>query len=33
VLKEIRSGITNEEVQRLTEPRLIIEGEPKAMDF
>jgi 3-oxoacid CoA-transferase B subunit len=33
VLKELRSGVTVEEVQRLTEPRLIIEGEPKAMDF
>src|SRR5215467_13777405 len=33
VLKELRSGVTVEEVQRLTEPRLIVEGEPKAMDF
>ena len=33
VLKELRFGVTVEEVQRLTEPRLIIEGEPKAMDF
>ena len=33
VLKELRQGITIEEVQRLTEPRLIIEGEPKPMEF
>jgi 3-oxoacid CoA-transferase B subunit len=33
VLKELRPGITIEEVQRLTEPRLIIEGEPKPMEF
>src|SRR5262249_54218534 len=33
VLKELRPGITIEEVQRLTEPRLIIEGAPKPMEF
>ena len=33
VLKELRTGVTIEDVQRLTEPRLIIEGEPKPMDF
>jgi len=33
VLRELRQGITIEEVQRLTEPRLIIEGEPKPMEF
>jgi len=33
VLKELRQGITIEHVQRLTEPRLIIEGEPKPMEF
>jgi len=33
VLRELRQGITIEEVQRLTEPRLIIEGEPKPMEY
>jgi 3-oxoacid CoA-transferase subunit B len=33
LLKELRQGITIEEVQRLTEPRLIIEGKPKPMEF
>ena len=33
VLKELRSGVTIEEVQRLTEPKLILAGEPKPMDF
>jgi 3-oxoacid CoA-transferase subunit B len=33
VLKEIRPDVTIEEVQRLTEPKLIIEGEPKRMEF
>src|SRR5262249_43373686 len=33
VLKELRQGITIEQVQRLTEPRLIIEREPKPMEF
>jgi len=33
LLKEIRPGITVEEVQRLTEPKLIIKGEVQRMDF
>jgi 3-oxoacid CoA-transferase subunit B len=33
LLKEIRPGITVEEVQRLTEPKLIVSGEPKKMEF
>ena len=33
LLKEIRPGITVEEVQRLTEPKLIIEGEVQRMEF
>ncbi len=32
LLKEIRPGVTVEEVQRLTEPKLIV-GEPKRMEF
>jgi 3-oxoacid CoA-transferase B subunit len=33
LLKEIRHGITVEEVQRLTEPKLIIKGEVQRMEF
>src|SRR5207249_7118735 len=33
LLKEIRPGIRIDEVQRLTEPELIIEGTPKPMGF
>jgi 3-oxoacid CoA-transferase subunit B len=33
VLRELRPGVSVEEVQRLTEPRLILEGEPKRMEF
>jgi 3-oxoacid CoA-transferase subunit B len=33
LLKEIRPGITVEEIQRLTEPKLIVSGEPKKMEF
>src|SRR5262249_45555819 len=33
VLKELRPGVTVEEVQRLTEPKLIINGEPQPMQF
>src|SRR5213075_2598380 len=33
LLKEIRPGSTVEEVQRLTEPKLIVNGEPKKMEF
>ena len=33
VLKELRPDITVEEVQRLTGPRLIVEGDPKRMEF
>ena len=33
LLKEIRPGITAEEVQRLTEPKLIIKGEVQRMEF
>jgi 3-oxoacid CoA-transferase subunit B len=33
LLKEIRPGITVEEVQRLTEPKLIIKGEVQRMEF
>ena len=33
VLKEVRPGITVEDVQRLTEPQLLLEGEVKRMDF
>ena len=33
VLKELRPGVTVEDVQRLTEPKLILAGEPKQMEF
>jgi 3-oxoacid CoA-transferase subunit B len=33
VLRELREGVTMDEVQRLTEPRLIVEGEIKKMEF
>ena len=33
ILKELRSDITVEEVQRLTEPTLLVEGELKRMTF
>jgi 3-oxoacid CoA-transferase subunit B len=33
LLREIRPGITVEEVQRLTEPQLIIKGEVQRMEF
>jgi 3-oxoacid CoA-transferase subunit B len=33
VLKEVRPGITIHEVQRLTEPQLLIEGEVRPMEF
>ena len=33
VLKELRPGVTVQDVQRLTEPKLILAGEPKQMEF
>ena len=33
LLKEIRPGVSIEEVQRLTEPKLVIEGPPARMEF
>jgi len=33
VLKELRPDVTVEDVQRLTGPRLIVEGDPKRMEF
>jgi len=33
LLKEIRPDVTVEEIQRLTEPKLIVEGDPKRMEF
>jgi 3-oxoacid CoA-transferase B subunit len=33
LLSEIRPGVTVEEVQRLTEPRLITKGEVRVMEF
>ena len=33
VLKEVRDGVTIDDVQRLTEPRLIVEGEVQRMEF
>lgn len=33
VLKELRPDVTMEQVQKLTEPRLIVEGEIKRMEF
>jgi 3-oxoacid CoA-transferase B subunit len=32
-LKEIRADLTVEDVQRLTEPKLIVRGQPMTMDF
>jgi acetate CoA/acetoacetate CoA-transferase beta subunit len=32
LLKEIRPGVSIADVQRLTEPKLIIEGDVKTMD-
>ena len=33
LLKEIRPDVTVEEIQRLTEAKLIVEGDPKRMEF
>jgi 3-oxoacid CoA-transferase subunit B len=33
VLRELRHGINIDDVQRLTEPKLLLEGEPKTMVF
>src|SRR5438552_3035518 len=33
VLRELREGVTREEVQKLTEPKLIVEGEIRSMDY
>src|SRR5262245_34269756 len=33
VLRELRQGVTLDEVQRLTEPKLIVEGEVRRMEF
>src|SRR5947209_8230022 len=33
MLKEIRPDVTIEEIQQLTEPKLIVEGDPKRMEF
>jgi 3-oxoacid CoA-transferase subunit B len=33
LLKEVRPGVTVAQIQALTEPRLIVEGEPKPMEF
>ena len=33
VLKELRPDVTVEDVQRLTGPRLIVQGDPKRMEF
>jgi 3-oxoacid CoA-transferase subunit B len=33
VLKEVRPGVTIDDVQRLTEPRLVVPGEVKPMEF
>jgi len=33
VLKEIREGVSLEEVQKLTEPKLLVEGDIKQMEF
>src|SRR5688572_907226 len=32
VLKELRPGVTLEEIQRLTEPKLLVEGDVKPME-
>src|SRR5262249_55091065 len=33
LLKELRPGVTIEELQRLTEPQLVVEGDVKSMEF
>jgi acetate CoA/acetoacetate CoA-transferase beta subunit len=33
VLRELRSDVTIQQVQELTEPKLIIEGQPARMEF
>jgi len=33
VLKELRPDVTLEEIQRLTEPKLLVDGEIKRMEF
>jgi acyl CoA:acetate/3-ketoacid CoA transferase beta subunit len=33
LLKELRPGVTIEEVQRLTEPKLIVKDEVQRMEF
>ena len=33
VLKELRAGVSLDEVQRLTEPKLLVDGEIKRMEF
>jgi 3-oxoacid CoA-transferase subunit B len=33
VLRELREGVTQDEVQRLTEPALVVEGEIRRMAF
>src|SRR5205814_10707867 len=33
VLRELREGVTIEQVQKLTEPKLIVEGEVRRMEF
>jgi len=33
VLREMRSDVTLEQVQRLTEPRLIVEDDLKSMEY
>jgi 3-oxoacid CoA-transferase subunit B len=33
VLRELREGVTAEEVQRVTEPKLIVEGEIRKMEY
>ena len=33
VLRELREGVTAEEVQRVTEPQLIVEGEIRKMEY
>lgn len=33
VLRELRPGVTIEDVQRLTQPKLILEGQPRVMDL
>ena len=33
VLRELRSGVNVDDVQKLTEPKLVLEGEPKTMEL